>query len=147
MTSKSKATEPSETPEPATEAPEAPASSTVEVPALKRQRIMRKKSDKASYDPNERVIAGDGDPRAPRLSAAWQAVQAVLADGEAHRLRELVDATDLKYNSVQALVSTAVKAGKVERFEVTERVVVEATGRERDRRTVKFKAPVQAPVE
>lgn len=67
------------------------------------------------FDAFTTVIDNDGDPRAPRLTVGWEAIQAVLADGKVHPLADLTAAvTDLTESSVRQLLNSAINAGKVE---------------------------------
>ena len=74
----------------------------------------RRKHVDERVDPYEVVIENNGTDRAPRLSAAWEAIQAVLADRKAHTFDEcMVAAGDLAENTVRILLKTAIEAGKV----------------------------------
>jgi len=84
------------------EAPRAPASEPVE------------EAPEQGFNAYAAVIEGDGDPRAPRLTEAWQAIKAVLADGQTHPLDHLTAAApDLADGTLRSLLQHAIEAGKV----------------------------------
>lgn len=69
----------------------------------------------ARVDPYAAVIENDGSPLAPRLSAAWEGILSLLADGERHTFPELMDASgDLAAGTVRQLLKAAIDADRVQ---------------------------------
>lgn len=66
-----------------------------------------------TFDPATLVVEHGGHPRAPRLTVAWEAIQAVLADGKVHSFEDLMAVSDLAENSVRSLLASAISTGKV----------------------------------